>query len=79
MSTPAALEANETNAFEPLCRRIAAAPDILRAAEVLLDGLALEVKATSNDQNVQRFARRLRAQASSLAAALASKDQTHEG
>lgn len=57
--------------IDDLERRVAAERDPARRAEVLVSGLADIVKAASNDQNIQRLARELRAAAAGLAKATA--------
>lgn len=51
--------------------RVAAEPDPARRGELLVTALADAIKDTSNDQNVQKLSRALRAAASELAAAIA--------
>ena len=51
-----------------------AAPDATRRVETLILALADAIKATSNDQNVQRMSRDLRAGASALAAEVHSRE-----
>ena len=47
--------------FETLATSVAAQDGLDRRLEVLLQGLADRIKASSNDQNVQRLSRELRA------------------
>lgn len=55
--------------------RVADEPDPSRRAEVLVLALADAIKTTSNDQNVQRLSRELRAAVPDLAAAVAAPRQ----
>ncbi len=59
--------------FENLAQHIEAAASLEQALDALLDGLAQRVKATSNDQNVQKLAREIRFAAPGLVAAVAAK------
>lgn len=59
-------------AFDPLIRDIAAASDLEAAVATLLRGLADRIKATSNDQNIQRLARELQGARPEFVAAVAS-------
>ena len=59
--------------FEHLGRAIEEAPSLEAALDALLDGLAQRIKATSNDQNVQKLSRELRIAAPGLVAAVASR------
>lgn len=59
--------------LESLKTSIEAARDLDAALDALLDGLAQRLKATSNDQNVQKLAREIRIAAPDLAAAVAAK------
>ena len=59
--------------LESLTQTIADAPSLERALDALLDGLAQRIKATSNDQNVQKLAREIRIVAPSLVAAVVAK------
>ena len=59
--------------FEALGRAIEDAPSLEAALDALLDGLAQRIKATSNDQNVQKLSRELRIAAPGLVAALAGR------
>jgi len=61
--------------FERLIQSLEATPSLEEALEVLLEELAQRVKATSNDQNVQKLAREIRIAAPGLAAAVAAKRQ----
>lgn len=59
-------------ALDALVDEVARVPEPdLRMAR-LIEGLADRIKATSNDQNVQRFARELRAAAPAIRDAVAS-------
>ena len=58
-----------SDTIERLKHRIAEEADASRRVEALVIGLSEAIKATSNDQNVQRLSRELRAAASDLAAA----------
>lgn len=57
--------------FTSLAQHVAAETDPARRAEVLVLGVADAIKAASNDQNVQRLSRELRAAAADLARAFA--------
>ena len=59
--------------LESLTKSIEAAKTLDAALDALLDGLAQRVKATSNDQNVQKLAREIRIAAPGLAAAVVAK------
>ena len=59
--------------FETLSHSIEEAATLEQALNTLLEGLAQRVKATSNDQNVQKLAREIRGAASALAAAVTAK------
>ncbi len=61
------------SSFESLAQHIEAAASLEQALDALLDGLAQRVKATSNDQNVQKLAREIRFAAPGLVAAVAAK------
>lgn len=50
--------------------RVAGEPDPARRVEAFVLGLADAIKATSNDQNVQRLSRELRGAAAELAEAV---------
>lgn len=58
--------------FDPLIRDIAAASDLEAAVATLLRGLADRIKATSNDQNIQRLARDLQGARPEFVAAVAA-------
>lgn len=59
--------------IDALTQSIAARESLERALETLLDGLAEQIKATSNDQNIQRLAREIRAATPALVKAVAGK------
>lgn len=61
------------SSFESLTQSVAAQANLEQALEALLDGLAQRVKATSNDQNIQRWARELRIAAPDLVKTVAGK------
>ena len=61
--------AARSNEMAALAAAIGAAGGMDHKLAVLLDGLADQIKAVSNDQNVQRLSRDLRAAAPSLAEA----------
>ena len=63
--------------MDRLARDVAAKPAAGRRVEVLVLGLADAIKATSNDQNVQRLSRELRAAAAGLAEAALSAPADH--
>ena len=58
--------------LESLVKTIAAQPSRHRAIEALLAGLADQMKATSNDQNIQRLAQALRAESPAIIEAIAA-------
>lgn len=58
------------SAIDILRERVASELDASRRVEMLILGLAEAIKATSNDQNVQRLSRELRASAAALAVAM---------
>ena len=60
------------NVLEGVKERIAQEGDPSRRIEALILGLADAIKATSNDQNVQRLSRELRAAAAEIAGMVAS-------
>ncbi len=60
------------NVLEGVKERIAQEGDPSRRIESLILGLADAIKATSNDQNVQRLSRELRAAAGEIAGMVAS-------
>ena len=62
-------------AFDSLIATITHQPDLARSIEALITGLAERMKAASNDQNVQRLARDVRAAAPDLAQAVTAKAQ----
>lgn len=64
--------ADATSPIDRLARLVADEPDVARRLEVLVTGLADAIKATSNDQNVQRLSRELRAAAPGLTKAALS-------
>jgi hypothetical protein len=66
----AAKAAPASTEMAALAARVAAAGDLDRKAEVLLTGLAGAIKGVSNDQNVQRLSRELRAAVPGLVEAL---------
>ena len=57
--------------FDDLARRVAAERSPESRAAVLVSGLADAIKGASNDQNIQRLSRELRAAAPDLARATA--------
>ncbi len=57
--------------FDDLARRVAAERDPESRAAVLVSGVADAIKGASNDQNIQRLSRELRAAAPALAKATA--------
>ncbi len=59
--------------LESLAKTIAAQPSHDLAIEALLAGLADRIKATSNDQNIQRLAQALRAEGPAIIAAIAAR------
>ena len=59
------------SALDVVRSRIAAEPDPTRRVEMLVSALADAIKETSNDQNVQKLVRALRASASEFAATIA--------
>ena len=59
--------------LESLTKSIEEARGLDAALDALLDGLAQRIKATSNDQNVQKLAREIRIAAPRLVAAVAAK------
>ena len=59
--------------LESLATSIEDAKSLEAALDTLLDGLAQRIKATSNDQNVQKLAREIRIAAPGLVAAVAAK------
>ena len=61
------------SAFEDLRKRIEDAPNVEAALDALLGGLAQRVKATSNDQNVQKLSREMRIATPGLVAAVVSR------
>ena len=60
-------------AFDDLMKRIDSEPDVEGAVETLVLGLADRIRATSNDQNIQTLARRLRESAGTIAASVRTK------
>lgn len=58
--------------FERLGRAIEEAASLEGALDALLEGLAQRIKATSNDQNVQKLSRELRIATPELVRAVAS-------
>ncbi len=66
----------EASIFEHLKIRMAGEGDLSRRAEVLILGLSEIVKTASNDQNVQRLSRELRAAAGDLAGAVSAPVRT---
>ena len=60
------------SAIDQVRRRVAEERDPSRRTEVLVLALADAIKSASNDQNVQRLSRELRAAATDLAAAVAA-------
>ena len=56
--------------FDELTSAVSAQGSLDRRVEVLLQGLAERMAMTSNDQNVQKLSRELRAAAPALAAAV---------
>ena len=61
------------SAFDDLRKTIEEAPGLKAALDALLEGLARQVKATSNDQNVQKLSREIRIAAPGLVAAVATR------
>lgn len=61
--------------WDELTEAIAAQPRVENAVELLIDDLAARIKATSNDQNIQRLARDLKQQAPALARAFGGKQR----
>ena len=61
------------SAFEDLRKTIEDAPSLAAALDVLLEGLAQHVKATSNDQNVQKLSREIKIAAPGLVAAVTAR------
>ena len=59
--------------MENLVETIAAQPSQAQAIEVLLAGLADRLRATSNDQNIQRLAQTLRQEAAAITATIIAK------
>ena len=59
--------------LEQLAHKVETRATLEQALETLLDGLAERVKATSNDQNVQRLAREIRIVAPNLVKAVLGK------
>jgi hypothetical protein len=59
--------------FESLVRTIEDAKSREAALDALIEGLAQRIKATSNDQNVQKLSRELRIAAPRLVAAVAGR------
>ena len=59
--------------FENLVRTIEDAKSQEAALDALLEGVAQRIKATSNDQNVQKLSRELRIASPGLVAAVAGK------
>ena len=59
--------------LESLTKSIEDETSMEAALGALLDGLAQRIKATSNDQNVQKLAREVRIAAPGLAAAVIAK------
>jgi hypothetical protein len=57
--------------FETLIAQLAGEGDLARRVETLVTALAHRIKATSNDQNVQRLSQDLRTAAPRLAAVVA--------
>ena len=66
------------NALETLAAQVATLGDTGGRTTALLNGLADLVKATSNDQNVQKLSRDLRAAAPALVTVLTSPHATKE-
>ena len=64
----------DIDVLEGLVRRVEAQPDSMAALATLVYGLADQIKATSNDQNVQRLARALHAAAPALTDSITAKD-----
>ena len=60
-------------AFDDLMKRIESEPYVEGAVETLVLGLADRIRATSNDQNIQTLARRLRESAATIAASVRTK------
>ncbi len=60
-------------AFDELIKRIEGEPSLEAAVETLVLGLADRIKSTSNDQNIQTLARRLRENAPTIAKAVRAK------
>ena len=58
--------------LESVKERIAREGDAARRVDALILGLAEAIKATSNDQNVQRLSRELRAAAGEIAGLVAN-------
>ena len=58
------------SAFEDLRKAVEPAPSTEAALDALLSGLAQRVKATSNDQNVQKLSREMKIAAPGLVAAV---------
>ncbi len=59
--------------FDRLTHAVAAAPSIETSVALLLDGLAERIKATSNDQNIQKLSRELKGITPALVHAIARK------
>ena len=60
------------SAFDDLRKTIDEASSLKAALDALLEGLARQVKATSNDQNVQRLSREIKIATPALVAAVAA-------
>ena len=68
------LKPDESFVLADLVRRVGEQPDCTSSLTTLVGGLADQIKATSNDQNIQRLARALRAAAPALVATIAAKE-----
>ena len=64
---------DESFVLADLLRNVAAQDDRSASLRALVGGLADQIKATSNDQNIQRLARALRAATPALVESIAAK------
>lgn len=59
--------------LDTLTRSIESGPTLQARLETLVDGLADRIKATSNDQNIQRLSRDLRSAAAEIVNAIVAE------
>jgi hypothetical protein len=64
------------SSLDSLTHALAAQPSLEAAITLLVDTLADRIKSTSNDQNIQKLARELKATAPALVSAIANKPAT---